>query len=50
MGECGKKEDRSLEKGRVFDMGDEFEVSLSEKNSRVFLVLLFSWLLEGIQD
>ena len=50
MGEGGKKEDRSLEKGRVFDMGDEFEVSLSEKNSRVFLVLLFSWLLEGIQD
>ena len=50
MGEGGKKEDRSLEKGRVFDMGDEFEVSLSEKNSRVFLVLLFFWLWEGIQD
>ena len=31
-------------------MGDEFEVSLSEKNSRVFPILLFSWLLEGIQD
>ena len=31
-------------------MGDEFEVSLSEKNGRVFLVLLFSSLLEGIQD
>ena len=33
MGEGGKKEDRSLEKGRVFDMGDEFEVSLSENTT-----------------
>ena len=31
-------------------MGDEFEVNLSKRNSRVFLVLLFFWLLEGIQD
>ena len=49
-GEGGKEWDSSLVKGRVLDMGDEFEVSLSEKNSRVFPILLFSWLLEGIQD